>query len=611
MTDILLYEDYPPHYLINVLRSYRWVRGDWQLLPWLWRRVPGQDGWIRNDLTVIDRWKIIDNLRRSLLAVALMALLSAGWTVLPGAAWVWTLFAMLTPAIPPLVNIAVALVHGFRQSSYRAALLPVRDDAIRWLLFVAFLPYESLLMIVAILTTLRRLVTHKDLLQWTTAARTVRLFGDEATSTTTLVKMLPSMLAVAALAILVAVINVQALLVAAPFFLVWLSAWQIAHWISRPGQQKPSDLNAIQVQQLRTLARRTWLFYEHFVGPDGNWLPPDHFQEAPRGVLAQRTSPTNIGLYILTVLAAHDLGYVGMIKMAVRLYATFSTLETMTRYRGHFLNWIDTRSLETLPPAYVSTVDSGNLAGSLITFKQGCLAMPQQTVWRWEAWQGLIDLLLLLTESVPAHIQQEVGADKGDDRSGAATGQLLAHLAQIRGQVLSVRSEPSQWQPLLAQLVNEGLQAMNQELVDLLAANARVLSSEVLQNCRIYFDRIQHHLDEMQHEVATLLPWVALLNTPPAMLVQSAPSSALAESWIDLQQVLPTSPRLERDRSHLSRWPGSGPALVSPDSSSNEPRFGSSGAGAGLVYTPGGAIAGGADGSQNFDGELRHAGRSS
>ena len=163
VTDILLYEDYPPHYLINVLRSYRWVRGDWQLLPWLWPRVPAQDGWLRNDLAVIDRWKIIDNLRRSLLAAALMALLIAGWTVLPGAAWMWTLLAVLVPAIPPLIDSSIALVHGIKNSSYRAALRPVRDDVLRWLLFIAFLPYESQLMIDAILTTLRPPVYPQEL----------------------------------------------------------------------------------------------------------------------------------------------------------------------------------------------------------------------------------------------------------------------------------------------------------------------------------------------------------------------------------------------------------------------------------------------------------------
>ncbi len=545
VTDILLYEEYPPHYLINVLRSYRWARGDWQLLPWLLPRVPAPDGWVPNDLAIIDRWKIIDNLRRSLLAASLMALLIAGWTVLPGSAWIWTLLTVLVTAIPLLIDSAIALVYGIRNSSYRAALRPVRDDVLRWLLFIAFLPYESQLMLDAVLTTLLRLFTRKNLLQWTTAARTVRMFGDEATSATTLAKMLPSMLAVASLAVLVSVVNIQALPVAAPFFLVWLSASQIAHWISRPTFQKPSALTAVQVQGLRTLARRTWLFYEHFVGPDGNWLPPDHFQEAPRGVIAQRTSPTNIGLYLLTVLAAHDLGFVGMINMAVRLYATFATLETMTRYRGHFLNWVDTRTLETLSPGYVSTVDSGNLAGSLIALKQGCAAMPQQTVWRWEAWQGLVDLLLLLEESVPALTQQDAGAAKEDERSAASRSQLLEHLSQIRVQVLAVRNDPARWQPLLVQLVAEEQHAIERELVDLMAANAGVLSSEVLQNCRIYIDRIQHQLGAMQHEADTLLPWLAMLNDPPALFVQPGLSVVLAELWTDLREALPTAPRLD------------------------------------------------------------------
>jgi cyclic beta-1,2-glucan synthetase len=611
VTDILLYEEYPPHYLINVLRSYRWVRGDWQLLPWLLPRVPAENGSIPNDLSIIDRWKILDNLRRSLSAAALMALLIAGWTVLPGAAWVWTLFAVLTPAIPPLLNTTLALIHGVQNASWQAALRPVRDDSLRWLLFIAFLPYESQLMLVAIVTTLRRLITRRNLLQWTTAAHTVRIFGDEATSITTLVKMLPSTLAVAALAILVGFVNFPALLIAAPFFLLWLSAAQIAHWISRPTLQKPADLTADQVQQLRTLARRTWLFYEHFVGPDGNWLPPDHFQESPRGVVAQRTSPTNIGLYLLTVLAAYDLGYVGMTNMAVRLYATFSTLGRMNRYRGHFLNWIDTRTLETLPPAYVSTVDSGNLAASLIAFKQGCVAMPQQAVWRWEVWQGLSDLLLLLAESAPARLQADARDDGAAEDGDLSTSRLLAHISQIRDQIEAVQSDPAQWQPLLTRLITEEQPAVNQQLVDLLEANVGTLNSEVLQNCRIYINRIQHHLNEMQHEVSTLLPWLAMLNAPPALFAQPSLSPDLAESWADLQRMLPLTPRLDQietictagqaQAQHLS-------AQIAAETIHDGDADASTLQCAGVVRAPGGATTNGADGSPNPGRELCHPG---
>ena len=169
--------------------------------------------------------------------------------------------------------------------------------------------------------------------------------------------------------------------------------------------------------------------------------------------------------------------------------------------------------------------------------------MPQRTVWRWEAWQGLVDLLLLLEESVPDLMQEDAGTDTADDSSEVSISLLLQHLSQIRNQVLATRSDPTQWQPLLAQIVAEELQAIEQELVALIAANAGVLSSEVLQNCRIYIDRIQHQLDAMQHETDTLLPWLALLNDPPALFVKPGLSAVHAELWADLLQVLPTAPR--------------------------------------------------------------------
>ncbi|MDQ3248530.1 MAG: hypothetical protein M3Q45_04905, partial [Chloroflexota bacterium] len=396
VSDILLYEEYPPHYLINVLRSHRWVRGDWQLLPWLLAKTPRttestgavKARWQRNDIAPIDRWKMLDNLHRSLLPAALLVLFTAGWTILPGSPLVWTLLGLIIPAF----SLLTSLISGSLQvlsseeglsASRHMIVRPLRDLVVRWLLFLAFLPYEALLNLDAIGTTLYRLfIQRRKLLQWTTAAHTVRVFGDEVTATTTLVKMLSSILLTLALALLVVMVRPTALLVAAPFFLAWLFAWQIAYWISRPIVQVKRDLTAEQRQTLHVLALRTWLFYEQFVGPDDNWLPPDHFQESPRGEVAHRTSPTNVGMYLLSMLAAHDLGYVTSTNMALRLQFTFDALDRLERYRGHFLNWIDTRSLDPLPPSFVSTVDSGNLAGCLIVLRQGCLALVQQSVWR-------------------------------------------------------------------------------------------------------------------------------------------------------------------------------------------------------------------------------------
>ncbi|MBK8048189.1 MAG: hypothetical protein IPK16_14345 [Anaerolineales bacterium] len=422
VTDIVLYEDYPPHFLINSQRSHRWVRGDWQLLPWLlpWTAhgVPqpsfrqqtkiadadvvkgsaSADGAHveRNDLTLIDRWKIFDNLRRSLLAPAYLFLLLAGWTILPGSPFVWTLLASLTP----IFAVATATLTGMVRAAdsetlvtWHSLVRPLRDSLLRWCLFLTFLPHDTLITFDAIGRTLIRLfVTRRNLLEWTTAANAVRLFGKNATAGAALTKMLPSILLGCVFALVVVVFNPTALLVATPYLALWLLASQIAHWISRPllrTNGKGSEaLTEDQQRAPRTLALRTWFFYEPCVGPEDNWLPPDHFQEAPRGVIAHRTSPTNVGLYLLATLAANDLGYIGVTNLSLRLRFALETLNRLGRYRGHFLNWIDTRTLAPLPPGYVSTVDSGNLAACLIVLKQGCMELPQHPVWDWMRWLG-------------------------------------------------------------------------------------------------------------------------------------------------------------------------------------------------------------------------------
>ncbi|MCB0186470.1 MAG: hypothetical protein KDE31_19515, partial [Caldilineaceae bacterium] len=250
-TDIVLYEDYPPHYLINIQRSHRWVRGDWQLLPWLLPWTPRANlssptanfqsttrTWERNDLTLIDRWKITDNLRRSLLAPALLLLLLAGWTILPGSPLIWTLLASLIPFFAIATGALAGMVRALDSTTHvtwRSLLRPLRDNLLRWSLFLAFLPHETLITFDAIGRTLARLlVTHRNMLQWTTAANAVRLFGENATAGTTLTQMLPSLLLIPPIALLVGLLDWRALPVAAPYVVLWLLASQIAFWISRP-----------------------------------------------------------------------------------------------------------------------------------------------------------------------------------------------------------------------------------------------------------------------------------------------------------------------------------------------------------------------------------------
>ncbi|MBX3011462.1 MAG: hypothetical protein KF832_08130 [Caldilineaceae bacterium] len=555
VTDIVLYEDYPPHYLVNMARSHRWVRGDWQLLPWLLPTTPrqldqGAMGKAPNDLALINRWKIADNLRRSLLAPALLLLFLAGWTILPGSPLFWTLLGLLTPAFSLIAGAVTGLFHAMTTTSgnpWQRFFYPLRNNALRWLLFLAFLPHEAILTLDAIGRTLvRLLLRRRKMLEWTTAARAVRLFGREVTVETTLLRMMPSLILVALFALLVSMVNPPAIFISGPFFLVWLLAAEIAYWISRPVATEMPPPTPEQRRKLRLLARRTWLFYEQFVGPNDNWLPPDHFQEAPRGVVAHRTSPTNVGLYLISMVAAHDLGYISTTDLKVRLRFTFDTLGRLTRHRGHFLNWIDTSSLQPLPPSYVSTVDSGNLAGCLIVLKQSCLAIPQQAVWRWQWWEGLLDTLALLTAAVHTTIAAKAtpAVVNGSSQPApvAEAEPFLAYLQELRSRIIAVRSQPEQWLPLLDTLVNTELQQLDQALADILENNAALFEIEILQEYRITVERIHQHLHTMARELSTLLPWLVAMQTPPPLFAAATAPADLRQHWQTLNEQLPRTP---------------------------------------------------------------------
>lgn len=538
VTDIILYEDYPPHYLIHVQRTHRWIRGDWQLLPWLWPRIPHMgDGKVPSSFSAIDYWKILDNLRRSLLPPALLLLFLAGWMWLPGSALLWTLIGAVTPAGAFITGTAASLVRLLTGTSWREIRGSIRDGFIRWLLALAFLPYESVLTLDAILITLNRLlITHRRLLQWKTAASTARLFGRDVKLKATRQQMISAVFVSGSLGLLVYFINPFALPVAFPLLLTWLLSPEIAYWISRPSAPPKEELTDEQRQKIRTLARRTWLFFEQFVDPQDNWLPPDHFQESPKGVVAHRTSPTNVGLLLLSTLSAYDLGYIDALEVSIRLRATFDTLKRLERYRGHFLNWINTQSLDSLSPRYVSTVDSGNLAGCFLTLRQGCLTIPKQPVWRWERWQGLLDMVALLTDMVI-----EAGSDEQQDSAAA----LKEHMEAMFQRITAVRHKPEQWISLLSQLLDEDFPELDRILFDWIDANGRHLEAEQLRILRRYTERLHHHWQAMQREISLLLPWLFSLNRPPTLFAQSIDDPVLADAWQTLKEALPHSPPLD------------------------------------------------------------------
>jgi cyclic beta-1,2-glucan synthetase len=375
-SDVELLDDYPSHYAVYAGRQHRWVRGDWQLLPWLLPRVPSIDGGRANDVPLVGRWKLFDNLRRSLLPPSILALLVAGWTLLPGPAALWTAVALSALAFPIFAHVATAMARAddVGWTSYlRGFWGDLRTNLLRVLLGITFLPDQALLMLDAIARTLVRLVvTRRNLLEWETAAEAERRADATRGAGALWRRMWGTTALTLVVLLLVVTVRPTVLALALPFIGLWLLSPVVADRISRPIPPPSRRLADADARLVRRTARKTWRFFETFVTVDDNWLPPDNYQEDPRGVLARRTSPTNVGLYLLSVLAARDFSYLGLGELADRLDDTLTTLERLERYRGHLYNWYDTATLAALQPLYVSTVDSGNLAGHLLTLARGC-----------------------------------------------------------------------------------------------------------------------------------------------------------------------------------------------------------------------------------------------
>ncbi len=383
-TDIELFEEFPSRYEAIAARQDRWARGDWQLLPWLFGR--GQSRRRKQNplrIPIIGRWKIVDNLRRTLSAPAAFLTLVVGWLLPPASPWVWTRFVLGTIAIPALLPFFIGLSPRRRGISLRSHIRGALGDLGLGVshigLSFTFLAYQAWLMTDAILRTLGRLfITHRNLLEWVTAAQIK--FSAESKLSGIYKRMAGGV--VVAVAPIVALIygHTQAWVAAAPFLVLWAVAPAVAVWIGRqPHSPITNRLSLADEEAFRLIARRTWNFFETFVSREGHALPPDNFQETPKSVVAHRTSPTNIGLYLLSTVCARDFGWIGMLESVERLEATLATVSQMELFRGHLYNWYDTLDLHPLEPKYVSTVDSGNLAGHLLTLGNSCRELVEKS----------------------------------------------------------------------------------------------------------------------------------------------------------------------------------------------------------------------------------------
>jgi cyclic beta-1,2-glucan synthetase len=457
-SDLAVFESFPQSYAADMKRRQRWIRGDWQLTPWLWPRVPLADGSRQaNPLPALARWKIFDNLRRSLVAPALFALLLLAWTTL-AAPVRWTACLMFLALLPAVVETVLATARKSADASWRQHLRLALHNGARRFGQTAFtllcLPYEAAVSLDAILRTLWRChVSRRRLLEWVPSSAVERRGSDSFGSFLRRMSVAP---AAAVLAGAVIVLQQPAALPAAlPFLALWLAAPLAAWRASRVPRQADTQLDARHIAPLREVARRTWRYFEHFVDADSHWLAPDNFQEQPGGVVAQRTSPTNIGLGLLATLAAHDFGYLARRRLIERLEAAFDALDRLERYRGHLYNWYDTRTLMPLQPRYVSTVDSGNFAGHLLTLRQGLLALADAPSVPQQMLRGAIDTATVLQRLLPAPAQSVLahciaaGAAAVDNGAMRSALQSLGAEAQALA-IATTDAEPVNWARSLA-----------------------------------------------------------------------------------------------------------------------------------------------------------------
>jgi cyclic beta-1,2-glucan synthetase len=407
VSDIEVVEDVPARYDQATRRLHRWVRGDWQLLPWILGRRdcdPSRGG-SGMSLTLLNRWKMLDNLRRSVSAPACVAALLVGWELPLRGALVWTAFVVVTIGLPALLPVlAAVLPHRagitFR-SHIRAFLLDAWLAACQMFLLVAFVAHHAAFLADALVRSLFRMsISQANLLEWLSAAQAK---AAERLSVTGMYRHMAGGVAIGAAAAVAALVTRSA---ASPiegaFAVLWLLAPAIALFVSRPPRlADDSRTSGADVRELRLVARRTWRYFETFIVSEEHNLPPDNFQEDPRPTVAHRTSPTNIGLYLLSTTCARTYGWLGTDEMALRLEATLTTIDGLELFRGHLYNWYDTRDLRPLDPRYVSAVDSGNLAGHLIAVANACerLALEPPTAEGFIA--GIGDALALAFDALP------------------------------------------------------------------------------------------------------------------------------------------------------------------------------------------------------------------
>ncbi len=397
VSDIEIIEDYPSHYNAHNKRKHRWLRGDWQIAGWLLPMVPEESGHrVPNPLSVVSRWKILDNLRRSLLEPAIFLLFLLGWLCLPGGAAAWTAATIVLLFLPTLCQLAFevsnAMVAG-RLAIVADAFNSFLNAGIANVLTITFLAHQALLSLDAVVRTMvRRLITRQRLLQWETAAE-AELAGDKRTTLNVYLSWTPALVLV--IFALLWLVNPKSIPAALPVLMLWAISKPVSSWLDRPPRAPRKQVSDRDRWLLRVAALRTWRYFAEFSTAEHHWLIPDNVQEQDLKV-APRVSTTNLGLLLNARQAACEFGYLTVPEFVRQTLLTLDTVRHLPRHHGHLLNWYDTQTLRPLTPAVISSVDNGNLVAALWTLQQGALQLLRLPLFSRRLADGLIDHLSLV-----------------------------------------------------------------------------------------------------------------------------------------------------------------------------------------------------------------------
>lgn len=399
VSDIEVIEDYPSHYSAYNRRKHRWLRGDWQIAEWLLPRVPDEFGArVKNPISVISRWKIFDNLRRSLVEPSTFLLFVFGWLMSGHTAGRWTLATVCILFIPAFCQFLLNLCRALGTRNIIGAgeaLTALYTSSVGLFFTLTFLAHQTLLSLDAVIRALvRRLITHRRLLEWETAAET-ELGQRGPTPIDSYLNWMP--LLALGLGALVFRVQPRALPASLPLLLLWGSSKLVSVWLNRPSVAAPESPSPKDLHFLRTTALQTWRYFAEFSTEEHNWLIPDNVQEQPPAIAA-RISPTNLGLLLNARQVACEFGYLTLPEFAEQTLRTVATVAGLKKYRGHLFNWYDTRTLQPLAPWFVSSVDSGNLMASLWTLQQGSREWLRKPLLQPALLEGLVDCIRVLED---------------------------------------------------------------------------------------------------------------------------------------------------------------------------------------------------------------------